>query len=290
MTYIEFKNKYNGEKVDYDGAYGAQCWDLGQYYFTKVLGLPASVLSGCGLVSNMLKEPKISLMKKYFDIINKKDIQQGDVVIWNYGHIAIFDSKKNGVNYYFSQNPNAPKVMTIKNNTYTVFRLKGTKKEEMNKDTSSSLKFKVGDSVIVNGSLYGTANSDKANGTVKDKTTKIVLVEEGSKHPYNTTGYLGWMDESSIKFIENNSNTSNSSSSTPNSNKEPTASTNTQYYPKSNYKGTSITTALKELGIDYSKSFRTKIARANGITNYSYTAAQNTKLLNLLKEGKLKKV
>lgn len=227
MTYTEFKNKYNGKKVDYDGSYGAQCWDLGQYYFTQVLGLPASVLGGCDLVSNMLKEPKLSLMKKYFDIIPKKDIKQGDVVIWNYGHIAIFDSKRNGVNYYFSQNPNAPKVMTINNNTYTVFRLKGTKKEEINKNPSSSLKFKVGDSVIVNGSLYGTANSDKANGTVENKTTKIVLTEEGSKHPYNTTGYLGWMDESSIKFVENNSNTSNSSSNTPNSNKNPIASTNT---------------------------------------------------------------
>lgn len=30
-----------------------------------------------------------------------------------------------------------------------------------------------------------------------------------------------------------------------------------------------------------------KIAAANGITNYAYTAAQNTKMVNLLKKGKL---
>lgn len=209
MTYTEFKNKYNSKKVDYDGAYGAQCWDLGQYYFTKVLGLPASVLSGCGLVSNMLKGKKFELMKKYFDIIPKDKIQQGDVVIWNYGHIAIFDSKKNGVNYYFSQNPNAPKVMTINNNTYTVFRLKSK-------------------------------------------------------------------------------STSNASSSNQNSNSKP--NTSTAYYPKSNYKGTSIVTALAQLNVNHSYSYRAKIAAKNGITGYRGTAVQNTKMLNLLKQGKLRKV
>lgn len=289
MTYTEFKDKYLGIKVDYDGAYGAQCWDLGQYYFTEVLGLPASVLSGCGLVSNMLKEPKLSLMKKYFDIIDKNNIQQGDVVIWNYGHIAIFDSKKDGVNYYFSQNPNAPTIMKINNNTYTVFRLKGTTSSSTT-NTSSSLKFKIGDKVVINGSLYGTSSSDKASGSASNKTTVITRVATGAKHPYNTTGDLGWMDESSIKLVENNSNTSNSSSSTSNSNKNTNTSTNTSYYPKSSYTGTSITTALAQLGIDNSKEFRAKIAKVNGITNYAYTAAQNTKMLNLLKQGKLKKV
>ncbi len=278
MTYTEFKNKYNGRKVDYDGAYGAQCWDLGQYYFTKVLGLPASVLSGCGLVSNMLKGKKFELMKKYFDIIPKDKIQQGDVVIWNYGHIAIFDSKKNGVNYYFSQNPNAPKVMTVNNNTYTVFRLKG--KEQV----VSATKFKVGDKVVINGSLYKTSSSDEATRSVSNKTTVVTRVAPGAKHPYNTTGDLGWMDESSIQLV------SNPSSSTSTSSETTSASTNTSYYPKSSYTGTSITTALAQLGIDNSKDFRAKIAKVNGITNYAYTAAQNTKLLNLLKQGKLKKV
>ena len=30
MKYEEFKNKYNGKHIDYDGAYGYQCWDLAQ--------------------------------------------------------------------------------------------------------------------------------------------------------------------------------------------------------------------------------------------------------------------
>ena len=59
------------------------------------------------------------------------------------------------------------------------------------------------------------------------------------------------------------------------------------YYPK--YSGTtsSIVTALNSLGYKSSFSCRKTIAKANGITAYIGTAAQNTKMLNLLKQGKL---
>lgn len=129
MTYNEFKNKYNGKFVDYDGAYGNQCWDLGQYYFTKVLNLPSSVLSGCGLVSNMLYPPKRNLLDKYFVEINIKDIKQGDVCIWEYGHIAIFDHKSGSSYYYFSQNPNPSKVIRIVKEGVHVFRLRSESKD-----------------------------------------------------------------------------------------------------------------------------------------------------------------
>lgn len=56
------------------------------------------------------------------------------------------------------------------------------------------------------------------------------------------------------------------------------------------YTGSSIVDALKSIGIDSSKAFRTKIAKANGIENYTGTAAQNKKMLSFLKEGKLKEV
>lgn len=63
-----------------------------------------------------------------------------------------------------------------------------------------------------------------------------------------------------------------------------------EFYQK--YSGTSpsIVTALNAVGEkDTSKAHRAQIASANGISNYKYTAEQNTKMLNLLKEGKLKK-
>lgn len=56
------------------------------------------------------------------------------------------------------------------------------------------------------------------------------------------------------------------------------------------YTGVSIIDALKSIGVDSSKAFRTKIAKANGIENYTGTAAQNKKMLSLLKAGKLKEV
>lgn len=118
MTYQEFVKKYNGKYTDFDGAYGFQCWDLAQRYFTEVLKLPASVLSGCGLVSNMLKEPKRTVLLKYFNEV--KTPKQGDVAIWEYGHIAIVDR----TGYYFSQNPNAPKVIKITRGGVHFFRLK----------------------------------------------------------------------------------------------------------------------------------------------------------------------
>lgn len=65
---------------------------------------------------------------------------------------------------------------------------------------------------------------------------------------------------------------------------------NTSYYKKASYKGGSIVDGLKAIGVNSSYSNRAKIAKANGIKNYTGTSSQNTKLLNLLKAGKLKKV
>jgi hypothetical protein len=52
---------------------------------------------------------------------------------------------------------------------------------------------------------------------------------------------------------------------------------------------TSIVDALNSIGAESSFAYRKKIAAANNITNYSGTPAQNTTMLNLLKQGKLKK-
>lgn len=63
---------------------------------------------------------------------------------------------------------------------------------------------------------------------------------------------------------------------------------NLSYYPK--YKGLSISIvdALSSVGVkDVSKAHRAKIAKVNGIKNYTGTAAQNLRLLKLLKNGKL---
>lgn len=58
-------------------------------------------------------------------------------------------------------------------------------------------------------------------------------------------------------------------------------------YPVYDGYSISIVVALQLLGIDSSVTHRKKIAKANGIEGYKGTAAQNEKMLKLLKEGKL---
>lgn len=130
-------------------------------------------------------------------------------------------------------------------------------------EIKQELKFKIGDEVVLNGYLYKTSNSTKPSSTIKNKKTQITKISAKSKHQYNTTGNLGWMDESSIKLNV------------------------IEYYPKISYKGGSIVDGLKSIKVDSSFNNRKKIAKANGIGIYLSLGSQNIKLLKLLKDGKL---
>lgn len=128
MTYQEFKNKYDGKYLDYDGSYGNQCWDLAQFYFVEALGLSPDVLSGCGNVCNLLKEPKLSLLLQYFDEVSTQEMWAGDVCIWSSNHIAIFDHWDGQDCWYFSQNPGEAKVQKVNMSGLRAFRKKGWQK------------------------------------------------------------------------------------------------------------------------------------------------------------------
>lgn len=80
---------------------------------------------------------------------------------------------------------------------------------------------------------------------------------------------------SSVGKTVNNTTVNNSKKSTK------------KYFKKTSYSGKSFVDALKNRGVNSSMSFRKKIAKENGIKNYTGTAKQNTKLLNLMKKGKL---
>ena len=70
---------------------------------------------------------------------------------------------------------------------------------------------------------------------------------------------------------------------------EHTVISNDEYLNASDYRYGSIVDGLKSIGFDSSFSYRKKLAKTNGIDNYLGTYNQNIKMLNLLKEGKLKK-
>lgn len=62
------------------------------------------------------------------------------------------------------------------------------------------MKYKIGDKVIITGDLYYSSNDIKPTSYVKDKKTTITRISQGARHPYNSTGDLGWCDEKSIKL------------------------------------------------------------------------------------------
>ncbi len=75
---------------------------------------------------------------------------------------------------------------------------------------------------------------------------------------------------------------------------EPESRPQPEFYPSYKGKTVSIVNALVSMGVDSSFTHRTKLAVVNGIvaaaSEYKGTPAQNTALLKLLKQGKLKKV
>lgn len=66
-----------------------------------------------------------------------------------------------------------------------------------------------------------------------------------------------------------------------------TTSVTNKYFKKYTGKATSLVDGLAAIGVSSTFSYRKKIASANGIKAYIGTATQNTKLLKLLKQGKL---
>lgn len=65
------------------------------------------------------------------------------------------------------------------------------------------MKFKIGDKVVLNGNIYVSSNAGIPSRKITNKITNITRIAKGSKHPYNTTGDLGWCDEASLKLYEN---------------------------------------------------------------------------------------
>lgn len=154
-----FKNEVLGKFIEFDGNGNFQCWDLNEYYNVNYLGVPASVLAGCGYVSNMLYPPKINDLLEYFDEVDVHKMIKGDTVIWDkggiapLGHIAVYDHW-DGTNCWFvTQNSpiGTPTILTIieVDAGARAFRLKGIVPDpEPVPPTPEPTEFKVGDYVV----------------------------------------------------------------------------------------------------------------------------------------------
>jgi len=113
MTLEQFVIKYNGKKVDYDGAYGAQCVDLSRQYWKEVEGIPEHTgpcATTGGAKDLYLDYNKMPLEKKYFIRSKAKNWIPGDVLIWDstpknkYGHVAIMLARLGDSFIVFEQN------------------------------------------------------------------------------------------------------------------------------------------------------------------------------------------
>lgn len=153
---------------------------------------------------------------------------------------------------------------------------------------------KPGDVIFFKGSRHSGANhigiiykvADGKVYTIEGNTSGASgVVDNGggvAKKSYKTTdthvlGY-GRPDYSLVTNTKQSTTVKNSIS----------ASKNTSYYPKCNKFYSSITDALKSVGVkDTSLYARNKIAEANGIKSYVGSYIQNIRMLELLKSGKL---
>lgn len=105
MTYKEFIAKYNGKGIDYDGAYGVQCFDLANQYCKEVVGCTGFTgLNAHQIYTDFDKQPN----KAYFTrIANTPSFlpKAGDIMVWSgtlnggIGHVAICNGA--GDNTYF---------------------------------------------------------------------------------------------------------------------------------------------------------------------------------------------
>lgn len=109
MTLWQFVQKHVKTKVDFDGAYGAQCVDLFRQYCEDVLGIghTGAVVGAKDLVERYDDLPK---EKDRFALISDKyNVLPGDVAVWGagggnpYGHVAMVLEADGGSLVVFEQ-------------------------------------------------------------------------------------------------------------------------------------------------------------------------------------------
>lgn len=121
MTYKQFKEKWLGKGIDFDGSFGFQCVDVYRMYCKEVLNIPQSPpVKGA-------KDIWHTYLTKYFDRIENTPTgvpEQGDIIIWDigtYGHVGIVDSATQSEFTTFEQNwteMNGSGVTELRNHYY----------------------------------------------------------------------------------------------------------------------------------------------------------------------------
>jgi len=165
---------------------------------------------------------------------------------------------------------NNPNVGYNQNDRYGVVKAGTATKTKVNSDCSS----------LVRTCVKEATGKDPGDFSTADEVTVLMKTNKFTKLEYveGTTLYTG-----DILVTKTKGHTAIVTSGAA-------RTTAIKYYPVYQGNTTSIVDALRAVG-EKNTSFanRKKIAIANNIKDYTGTATQNTKMLNLLKQGKLKK-
>lgn len=133
------------------------------------------------------------------------------------------------------------------------------------KQIDTKLKYKIGDVVEIKGVYISSTSTERLRPLIN--VGEITKVLEDRNNPYLLDdGRIGWVNDNVII----------------------NKLTSEKYLSNTTYKGNSLVDALKEINVDSSYKYREELAKINNINNYRGTAEQNTKMLNLLKQGILK--
>jgi hypothetical protein len=142
-------------------------------------------------------------------------------------------------------------------------------------------------SLLNTAGIYNSSDFETVNVTIKDgHITNPEVLKVGDAILFAGEDASRPLQIGHVEYVYEIS----SSTGTTTTTKTTTTTSSATYYKKYTGTSTSLVDALAAVGVtDTSKSNREKIAKANGISGYTGTAAQNSELLALLKKGKLKK-
>jgi hypothetical protein len=94
MAYQDFKNEWNGRRIDYDNVYGYQCVDLILQFLKECAGVPTGVWGNAIDYANRPTQAFLNAVVRVTD----GSKQPGDILVFSglagnpYGHIALRDT------------------------------------------------------------------------------------------------------------------------------------------------------------------------------------------------------
>jgi hypothetical protein len=98
MTAMQFFNKYNKKRLDFDGVNGGQCVDVAKAFYKEVFRI--TPIRGNGIDYWYKSQPKFKRIKNTVWARTFRRPAQGNIVVWGtgvgeYGHVAIANGTGN---------------------------------------------------------------------------------------------------------------------------------------------------------------------------------------------------